>query len=293
MSSSTPTPFFSVIIPTYNRAGSIGEAIQSIRSQTFTDFEVIVVDDGSIDGTKEIVSKIAEEDTRIHYIHQHNQERSAARNNGIAIAKGTYICFLDSDDIYKPYHLAAFHSSIMAQANPIRMYLNYTLGEVPFVPETDEPLELILKTAICSQQVCLHREILQKHQFNINLRIGEDQELWIRIVDDYPLTKTNQQTVVIRDLGDRTVTLLKTQTYIDNLRLKKKLIQNDEKGRIRPEWKKFMLSAAYFRLAQSYFAQNQLLKFYYYLLRSIVITPKTYFREKLAMLLNPRNRIGR
>jgi glycosyltransferase involved in cell wall biosynthesis len=293
MSSRTSVPFFSVIIPTYNRAGCIGEAIQSVQSQTFTDFEVLVIDDGSTDGTKEIVLNIAESDTRIRYIYQHNQERSAARNNGIALAHGTYICFLDSDDIYEPKHLAVFHSCILAQTNAVRMYLSYARGEVPFVPETNEPLELILKTAICSQQVCLHREILQKHQFNINLRIGEDQELWVRIVEDYPLTKTMQQTVVIRDLGDRTVSMLKTHTYVENLRLKKELIKNDTKGRIRPEWRRFVLSGSYFRLAQSYLAQGQILKFYYFLLKSIAITPKIYFREKLTMLLNPRNLIGR
>ncbi len=288
MNSQDTAPFFSVIIPTYNRTGSIGEAIQSVLSQTFTNFEVIVVDDGSTDDTKEIVLEIVEGDDRIRYIHQHNQERSAARNNGIALAKGTYICFLDSDDMYMANHLAAFHSCILDQTDPIRIYLSYAFGEVPFVPETDEPLELILKTAICSQQVCLHREILQKHLFNVKLRIGEDQELWVRIVEEYPLTKTDRQTVVIRDLGDRTVSILKTQTYIENLRLKKELINNDVEGRIRPEWGRFVLSAAYFRLAQSYLSNNQFIRFYYYLAHSILLSPKVYLKEKLKLLLIPR-----
>ena len=287
MNSQDTTPFFSVIIPTYNRAGSIGEAIQSVLSQTFTNFEVIVVDDGSTDDTKEIVLEIVEGDDRTRYIHQQNQERSAARNNGIALAKGTYICFLDSDDMYMANHLAAFHSCILDQTDPIRIYLSYAFGEVPFVPETDEPLELILKTAICSQQVCLHREILQKHLFNVKLRIGEDQELWVRIVEEYPLTKTDRQTVVIRDLGDRTVSILKTQTYIENLRLKKELINNDVEGRIRPEWGRFVLSAAYFRLAQSHLSNNQFIHFYYNLTRSILLSPKVYLKEKLKLLLIP------
>jgi len=168
------------------------------------------------------------------------------------------------------------------------MYLSHTSGEVPFVPETDEPLELVLKTAICSQQVCLHQEILQKHLFNVKLRIGEDQELWVRIVEEYPLTKTNRQTVVIRDLGDRTLTILNTRVYAENLRLKKELFKNDVKGKIRPKWRTFALSAAYFRLAQSYLANNRFIRFYYYLAHSILLSPRVYLKEKLKLLLIPR-----
>lgn len=96
-------PFFSIIIPTYNRAHTIRRPINSILAQTFTDWELIIVDDGSTDDTQEIVESY--KDPRIRYVWQENQERSAARNHGISLAKGAWICFQDSDDEYLPEHL--------------------------------------------------------------------------------------------------------------------------------------------------------------------------------------------
>jgi len=94
-------PTVSVIIPTYNRANLIEKAIKSALKQTYKDFEIIVVDDGSIDNTEEIVKDFT--DFRIHYIcHKHNQGVSAARNTGIKTCRGEYIAFLDSDDEWLP-----------------------------------------------------------------------------------------------------------------------------------------------------------------------------------------------
>ena len=91
-------PFFSVVIPTYNRAHLIKETIESVQKQTFSDWELIIVDDGSTDDTKSVVKSV--DDKRIQYVFQENAERSVARNNGFRHAKGQYICFLDSDDYY-------------------------------------------------------------------------------------------------------------------------------------------------------------------------------------------------
>lgn len=91
---------FSVIIPTYNRERIIKRAIDSVLSQTLKDFEVIVVDDGSVDNTEEVVNNIG--DPRIVFIKQKNGGAPSARNNGIAHAKGKYVSFLDSDDIWYP-----------------------------------------------------------------------------------------------------------------------------------------------------------------------------------------------
>jgi len=91
-------PKISVIIPTYNRAHTITKAINSVLNQTFKDFELIVVDDGSTDDTKSIIGVF--EDSRIRYVWQENQERSAARNTGLRLSQGKYISFLDSDDEY-------------------------------------------------------------------------------------------------------------------------------------------------------------------------------------------------
>jgi glycosyltransferase involved in cell wall biosynthesis len=98
------TPFFSVIIPTYNRADMIGATIRSFLNQDFFDFEVIVVDDGGDDNTKEIVESFC--DGRIRYFWKENKERAAARNFGASLANGKYLNFFDSDDIAYPKHLS-------------------------------------------------------------------------------------------------------------------------------------------------------------------------------------------
>nr|WP_228519816.1 glycosyltransferase [Methylophilus sp. QUAN] len=90
----------SIIIPTYNRAEFIGEAIVSVLSQTYSNIELIVIDDGSTDNTQLIVSKIT--DKRLTYIKQNNRGRSNARNHALSLASGKYITFLDSDDLYLP-----------------------------------------------------------------------------------------------------------------------------------------------------------------------------------------------
>lgn len=97
-------PFFTVIIPAFNRERFIGKAIRSVLRQTCDDFEIIVVDDGSTDRTKKAVKAFGD---RVKYIYQKNQGPSAARNTGILHAKGEYIAFLDSDDCFFPSKLEA------------------------------------------------------------------------------------------------------------------------------------------------------------------------------------------
>ena len=97
-------PEISVVIPTYNRAGLVREALLSVLHQTFQDFEVIVVDDGSTDNTREQVVSFQEDD-RVTYIYQENQGPSEARNTGIRASKGKYVALLDDDDIALPQRL--------------------------------------------------------------------------------------------------------------------------------------------------------------------------------------------
>lgn len=97
-------PTVSVIIPTYNRAQVVGQAIQSVLHQAYQDFEVIVVDDASFDNTEEVVKEIG--DSRIHYLrHEQNRGAPRARNSGVEVARGKYFAFLDSDDLWYPTFL--------------------------------------------------------------------------------------------------------------------------------------------------------------------------------------------
>lgn len=98
-------PLFSVVIPAYNRAHCIDRALESVLEQTEQCFEIIVVDDGSKDGTEHLMRELCQKETRLRYIKQTNGGASKARNTGIKAAKGKYIAFLDSDDVFLPFHL--------------------------------------------------------------------------------------------------------------------------------------------------------------------------------------------
>lgn len=105
-------PFFSIVVPTYNRAEFLPETITSILAQTFDNFELIIVDDGSVDATADVVQTFLARDSRIRYIYQENAERAVARNNGMANAKGDYAIFFDSDDLMLPAYLMILHTAI-------------------------------------------------------------------------------------------------------------------------------------------------------------------------------------
>ena len=294
MSKQETAPFFSVIIPTYNRAQSIVEAVESVQTQTFKDFELLVIDDGSTDNTVELLKPIVKRDSRFKYIYQENAERSAARNHGIKLSKGAYICFLDSDDVYLPEHLEKFHRTIANHDYPVAYFLSNAIMEFngrrkkesPYVPQTDDPVELMLKISVCSQQVSIHRTILEEFKYDTNLRIGEDQELWSRVVKYYPIIRSDQYTVVIRDLGDRTVNAMDPKVYKSNLAVRKQIIKQDIEGRIRPEWRRFALSAAYYKLAVSYLKSGRRLAFMANLVKSVLVDPSHFTKDKILVLIS-------
>lgn len=104
----------SIVIPTFERGGLVGEAVRSVLDQTVANLEVIVVDDGSTDGTASVIERLAAVDARVRYVWQRNAGRSAARNHGLEMAQGSYVGFLDSDDELEPWALQA-HLDVMEQ----------------------------------------------------------------------------------------------------------------------------------------------------------------------------------
>jgi teichuronic acid biosynthesis glycosyltransferase TuaG len=99
-------PKISIIMPAYNSEAFIQESITSVQNQIYSNWELIIVDDGSVDDTGNIVKKLSKEDSRIIYIYQENKKQGAARNTGLKNAKGRYIAFLDSDDLWTDDKLA-------------------------------------------------------------------------------------------------------------------------------------------------------------------------------------------
>jgi glycosyltransferase involved in cell wall biosynthesis len=102
-------PTISAVIPTYNREGTIGRAIDSVLAQEFAPAEIIVIDDGSTDRTSQILAGYG---TRIRCVHQANAGVAAARNHGVELAAADWIAFLDSDDFWLPHHLKQLASAI-------------------------------------------------------------------------------------------------------------------------------------------------------------------------------------
>lgn len=103
---------YSIILPTYNRGYCIERAIRSLLAQTYTDVEIVVVDDGSTDDTASIVARLMQEDARVRYTYQDNAGACAARNTGMDIADGVYYIFHDSDDVVAPTFVQAIHEAL-------------------------------------------------------------------------------------------------------------------------------------------------------------------------------------
>jgi glycosyltransferase involved in cell wall biosynthesis len=222
-------PFFTVIVPTYNRAGYLKKAICSVLSQAYSDLELIIVDDGSTDDTKSVVESF--NDSRVRYIFQQNTERSAARNNGIDHAKGKYICFLDSDDYYLPDHLSVFYNEISKQNEPVAMFVSGVYEEsesgrkerILFDKAYNEnPLLYYWQNTILTPiSVCIHRDILKENKFIPEFNIWEDTHLFLRILTQYSFFYVDKHTAVsvkhdesgvVRDMA--VVKLKKVKNYI-------------------------------------------------------------------------------
>lgn len=183
--------FVSVVIPTYNAGVTVNASIESILRQTYRAFEIIVVDDGSTDDTQE---KLQQYSDRIRYIYQENQERSSARNTGMAIAQGEFIAFLDADDTWLPYKLES-QVQIMAADPEIALvysqaYLQAENGEIVGLTGgifPDDPPEafyrrLLLGNLIPSPTPLLRRStVKQVGGFDLALRQGEDWDYWLRV----------------------------------------------------------------------------------------------------------------
>lgn len=186
----------SVIIPLYNKEASVATALRSVLAQTYQDFEIVVVDDGSTDGSVAVVETF--DDARIRLIRQQNAGVSAARNRGIEEAKGEYVAFLDADDEWMPEFLEEICTLQTAFPECKAQATNYVfnsrgvksptiLRKLPFKGERGV-LTNYFEVASCSHPpvwtsaVCIERKLLQKiGGFPIGIKSGEDLLTWARI----------------------------------------------------------------------------------------------------------------
>jgi GalNAc5-diNAcBac-PP-undecaprenol beta-1,3-glucosyltransferase len=159
-------PFFSIIVPTYNRAHLIVQTLQSILNQDFTDFEILIIDDGSTDDTEEVVEINFPTQTKIHYIRKKNEERSIARNTGFMLAQGEYVVFFDSDDLMLPYYLTELEKAItkypagnfFATKYQIDTQGFISFNEITNLTEGFYDYRLLLKGNVFGTMVCVKKQ---------------------------------------------------------------------------------------------------------------------------------------
>ncbi len=184
----------SVIIPVYNRSEYIYDCMDSLFRQTYENFEVIIVDDGSTDGTVEICKKFAENDSRIKFFSQSHGGVSAARNLALLHATGEYVFFLDSDDMIYPLIFETLvngmekHTASIGACNVLSVYesnwekLKEKLNETPSPCDTvyknnGEAINMMLmgtSPLSCIGGVMMRRELIGDTKFSTELHIGED-----------------------------------------------------------------------------------------------------------------------
>ncbi|MCD8022821.1 MAG: glycosyltransferase [Lachnospiraceae bacterium] len=178
----------SVIIPSYNREKTIERSIRSVLDQTYADLEVIVVDDGSKDHTRKVVEAI--KDDRVHYVYQSNQGACAARNHGIGEAKGEYIAFQDSDDVWRPEKLEKQLELMRRTSSDICLGKVQRHDQPEGFPEvfpehidSDGKIgyyELIKTPQVSTQTIVAKREVFEQVKFNPDMPALQDYEWSLR-----------------------------------------------------------------------------------------------------------------
>jgi glycosyltransferase involved in cell wall biosynthesis len=293
--------FFSIILPTYNRAHMLAKAMDSVLAQTFKDWELIIVDDGSTDNTEDLVKSYS--DPRIHYHRQENRERSAARNAGISLAVGKYICFLDSDDYYLPDHLQNLFVILEKSDFPVcfafcDMHTGAHKTPVATSPycnaKKHNPLERIFYSMICVVQACISRNILLEEKFNEMLSNGEDLELWSRIVVRYPMIFAPARTVVIGEHENRSV-YLADDVYMQNLILARKIFRKAPPSmKVSCSVRRKFIANCYYGLFKNCAKKQRYPSACMHLLKSLFLFPERQTRHKiyaLALLMVNRKKL--
>jgi glycosyltransferase involved in cell wall biosynthesis len=193
-------PIFSAVVPAYNAEATLADTVRSVLAQTEPDFELLIVDDGSSDGTLELARSF-ETDPRVRLIHQANKGLAGARNTGIAAARGRYVAFLDSDDLWMPDFLRATGAVLDADPGAAFAYTDgWALDDesgrllratvmarqrppVPPPREAAEFLEQLIRRNFILAEATVRKSALDDvGPFVESLPAVEDYELWLRLL---------------------------------------------------------------------------------------------------------------
>jgi len=228
-------PFFSIVIPTYNRAALISKTISSLLQQSYSSFEIIIIDDGSKDNTAAVVQSVP--DDRIVYRKVVNGERGRARNIGTLQAKGDYITFIDSDDLAYPNHLAEAVRMVEQYNGPEMFHLAYEMkdavGQLLFRynnRKRDLRHALLKGNLLSCIGVFLRQDIARQYLFeeDRNLAGTEDWHLWLRLAARFPLYYSNTVTACMINHESRSVLHFNKSQMLDRTNLLTQYLDRDD-----------------------------------------------------------------
>lgn len=197
------SPFISIIIPLFNKEDSIQGTLASVLNQTYTDFEVYVINDGSTDSSASKVKEIGEADSRVHLISKQNGGVCSARNEGIRQSSSDLVAFLDADDLWSPDYLSEqvkmvtdFPQCSMWGINYAETVKGASIRNVPTglpegfrgVVEDYFSIPGRVSDLFCSSSVMIRKNVFEKvGMFDERIRFSEDIDMWFRIIARYPV----------------------------------------------------------------------------------------------------------
>ncbi|MBX2942956.1 MAG: glycosyltransferase [Cyclobacteriaceae bacterium] len=286
-------PFFSVVIPTYNRAQFIRKTIDSVLAQTYLDFEIIVVDDGSTDNTEDVIRSI--QNDKIRYYKKENAERGAARNFGADLANGKFINFLDSDDVLYNNHLEVAFGFLLKNDETVIFHLGYDVKDeegdiLRKVSNIDFINQRILSGNILScNAIFIRKDILLQNRFNEDRVLSslEDWELWIRMSSRFPFLNNNTITSTVVQHDNRSV------MQIDSVAIKRKverfihyvLADSNNKAHFGSTLNKAIASANTYAALHLIIAGGEKMEVLQYLWRGITNSPSEIFTKRFLVII--------
>lgn len=281
MNNQSLTPLVSVIIPTFNRAHMINDALDSVLQQTYKNIEVIIIDDGSTDDTQDLITNI--NDPRLRYVKQENAGVSAARNHGVAISKGVYIAFLDSDDIYEKTCIEAKVAIAIADENCVLVgggcsYFNeHTKNCIKDTPArastTYEDLCIFTAFSGGTCNIFARRDaVIAAGPFNTALSDSEDRDFLRRLSKQGTIKSCHMNTVSIRLHSEIRPNRHKEKQHADREWVSAQIPENDLRQKSRA-WNAMVM-------ANSYWISNQKIKAIEWWIRSFLICPSSIHTER-------------
>ncbi|UTW60665.1 glycosyltransferase family 2 protein [bacterium SCSIO 12741] len=298
---SSENPFFSVIIPTYNRAHILPETIGYVLNQTFEDWEVVVVDDGSTDETERLSSTW--KDARIRYFKTANKERGHARNYGVKQARGQYVFFLDSDDRLTPNHLQVAADFLKGNSFPEilhnRMQMLSEGGAVlrNFPTVGDRAESMLLKINFMGIAVFLRRDVAIEFPFleDRSVVFGEEWLIWLRLLARYPIHVNDEITYQFVQHDARSVNSMDPDKIVHSAQKVESVLRSDQEFMAKYKDKlPHILATYYLTAANNYLIANQYISGLGSLNKALSLNPKLIasksFVAALKNTLVPINR---